>query len=75
MTIHATVTIDGATWAGTLLPLESVTVTRGGVELPGVTWDRQRLRGREQDGAGLRALTVALREAIREDEERLRRMA
>lgn len=63
--IDAQVEHDGATWRVELIPLESVRVWRGDVEVPHVGWDRMRLSApRHVSEAALSALTRALRAAI-----------
>jgi hypothetical protein len=62
----AAVEIDGIMWRARLIPLESIRVTRAGVDIGEVTWDRQTLcRGQGRSWPLPREITVALRDAIR----------
>ncbi len=67
--ITTEVFIDGVRWSALLVPLFVFEVRRNGALVP-ATWDRQAVQGSDEHAAPFRALTLALRAAISEQEKK-----
>ena len=67
--IRAEVIVAGVNWSALLVPLSLFEVRRNGVLVP-ASWDRQTIEGADEHYDALRALTLAMREAIHKQELR-----